>query len=197
MHSRRYCQTLAWLSFQWKIEKSCAKWAAIAQDRANPPAAIAAPRKIMVTNPSESLTRAQYGRCISSPISLTTAWGMERSVLSALSAAVWCVRLLWLSGGFLMHTGHCAAAALSIYEAFNVAVHRVCMKYNSQILIISEYWNIMKWNFHHHSQKHLTFFNGTQKEMFSWMFTLLLYIQLCHSDQELSSCKRTDFIRIS
>lgn len=88
-------------------------------------------------------TRAQYGQCISSEISLTTASGMERSVLSALSAAVWCVRLLRLSGAFFMHT----AAALSIYEAFSVSVQRlflfIWVKYNSYILIIAEYWNIM------------------------------------------------------
>lgn len=86
---------------------------------------------------------AQCGQCISSEIPLTTASGMERSVLSALSAAVWCVRLLRLSGAFFMHT----AAALSIYEAFSVSLQRlfvfIWVKYYSYNLIIAEYWNIL------------------------------------------------------
>ncbi len=48
-----------------------------------------------------------------------------RRPLSASSAAVWCVRLLWLSGVFLMHTDLCAAAALSIYEVFKDPLQRV------------------------------------------------------------------------
>lgn len=92
----------------WNIEKSCAKWGAIAQDRASPPAA---PRQIRSPiHPNHSQVRSpadafHHQHLWQQPQGWKDAC---RRALSASSAAVCCLRLLWLSGVFLMHTDLCA-----------------------------------------------------------------------------------------